>query len=154
MSPAYSRNRVREGFHPLGAWLANTPECLAMLLRPGNAGSNTFTDHREVLAAAVARRVKPSRRHLRNLTDYEKKTGWKYSITCTNIPDAGIAASRAATIPSTSTPCTANTPPSRCCPSLKIPMKAALVMPMWGCGKAPPWWCAAGLCGGGAGGCG
>ena len=41
-----------------------------------------------------------------------------------------------------------------CCPSLKIPMKAALVMPMWGCGKAPPWWCAAGLCGGGAGGCG
>jgi hypothetical protein len=176
------------GFHPLGAWLANTRECLAMLLRPGNAGPNTFTDHKEVLAAAIrqvparfrrkilirvdgagashelitgllslsspwrallftcgwmitaadedairqipagawkpgiaqdggteqdkdvaeithlmtragnwpgglrwiARRVKPSRRHLRNLTDYEKKTGWKYSITCTNIPDAGI----------------------------------------------------------------
>ena len=35
------------GFHPLGAWLANTRECLAMLLRPGNAGSNTFTDHKE-----------------------------------------------------------------------------------------------------------
>ncbi len=177
------------GFHPLGAWAANTRECLAMLLRPGNAGSNTFTDHKEVLAAAIrqvparfrakilvrvdgagashelikhllsmssprrillftcgwmitaadedairkvpagawkpgtgqdgtaeedkdvaeitglmsragnwpdglrwiARRVKPSRRHLRNLTDYEKKTGWKYSITCTNIPDTGIA---------------------------------------------------------------
>ena len=177
------------GFHPLGAWLANTRECLAMLLRPGNAGSNTFTDHKEVLAAAIrqvparfrrkilirvdgagashelvkhllslssprravlftcgwmitvadedairqvptgawkpsagqdgtaeddkdvaeitglmtragnwpdglrwiARRVKPTRRHLRNLTDYEKKTGWKYSITCTNIPDAGIS---------------------------------------------------------------
>jgi hypothetical protein len=177
------------GFHPLGAWLANTRECLAMLLRPGNAGSNTFTDHKQVLAAAIgqvparfrrkilirvdgagashelikhllslssprrallftcgwmitvadedairqipagawkpgiaqdgtaeedkdvaeithlmtragnwpeglrwiARRVKPSRRHLRNLTDYEKKTGWKYSITCTNIPDAGIS---------------------------------------------------------------
>jgi Transposase DDE domain group 1 len=176
------------GFHPLGAWLANTRECLAMLLRPGNAGSNTFTDHRDVLAAAIrqvparfrrkilvrvdgagashelvkhllslssprrkvlftcgwmitaadedairqvpagawkpgtgqdgtaeddkdvaeitglmsragnwpaglrwiARRVKPPRRHLRNLTDYERKTGWKYSITCTNIPDAGI----------------------------------------------------------------
>jgi hypothetical protein len=41
------------GFHPLGAWLANTRECLAMLLRPGNAGSNTFTDHKEVLAAAI-----------------------------------------------------------------------------------------------------
>jgi hypothetical protein len=177
------------GLHPLGAWAANTRECLAMLLRPGNAGSNTFTDHKEVLAAAIrqvparfrakilvrvdgagashelikhllsmssprrillftcgwmitaadgdairkvpgdawkpgtgqdgtaeedkdvaeitglmtragnwpdglrwiARRVKPSRRHLRNLTDYEKKTGWKYSITCTNIPDAGVA---------------------------------------------------------------
>ena len=41
------------GFHPLGAWAANTRECLAMLLRPGNAGSNTFTDHKEVLAAAI-----------------------------------------------------------------------------------------------------
>jgi Transposase DDE domain group 1 len=40
---------------PLGAWLANTRECLAMLLRPGNAGSNTFTDHEEVLAAALRR---------------------------------------------------------------------------------------------------
>ena len=176
------------GFHPLGAWLANTRECLAMLLRPGNAGSNTFTDHRDVLAAAIrqvparfrrkilvrvdgagashelvkhllslssprrialftcgwmitgadedairqvpagawepgiaqdgspeedkdvaeitrlmsragnwpgglrwiARRVKPSRRQMRNLTDYEKKTGWRYSIICTNIPDSGI----------------------------------------------------------------
>ena len=38
----------------------------------------------------IARRVKPSRRHLRNLTDYEKKTGWQYSIICTNIPDTGI----------------------------------------------------------------
>jgi hypothetical protein len=177
------------GFHPLGAWLANTRECLAMLLRPGNAGSNTFTDHRDVLAAAIrqvparfrrkvmvrvdgagashelikhllgmssarktllftcgwmittadeaaimqlpedawmpgitqdgdieedkdvaeithlmsraqnwpaglrwiARRVKPSRRQMANLTAYEKKTGWRYSITCTNVPDAGIA---------------------------------------------------------------
>ena len=176
------------GFHPLGAWCANTRECLAMLLRPGNAGSNTFTDHRDVLAAAIrqvparfrarvlvrvdgagashelikhllgmssprrkvlfscgwmiteadeaaimavpagawkpgigqdgkaekdkdvaeithlmsragnwpgglrwiARRVKPSRRQMPNLTAYEKKTGWRYSITCTNIPDGGI----------------------------------------------------------------
>ena len=27
------------GFHPLAAWCSNTRECLAMLLRPGNAGS-------------------------------------------------------------------------------------------------------------------
>jgi hypothetical protein len=176
------------GFHPLAAWCANTRECLDMLLRPGNAGSNTFGDHKEVLDRAlrqvpamfrrkiivridgagashdlvrhllglssprrtllftcgwmitaadeaalaavpagawkpgvrqdgsteedkdvteithlltragnwpdglrwIARRVKPSRRHLKNLTDYEKKTGWKYSVTCTNIPDSGI----------------------------------------------------------------
>ena len=176
------------GFHPLGAWCAGTRECLAMLLRPGNAGSNTFTDHKEVLAAAlrqvparfrrkilvrvdgagasheltghllslssprktllftcgwmitgadeaaimqlpqdawkpgisqdgeteeekdvaeithlmsragkwpaglrwIVRRVKPSRRQMPNLTAYEKKTGWRYSIICTNIPDNGI----------------------------------------------------------------
>src|SRR6266481_2977478 len=47
------------GFHPLGAWLANTAESLAMLLRPGNAGSNTFTDHLAVLTAAL--RQIPSR---------------------------------------------------------------------------------------------
>ena len=176
------------GFHPLGAWCRNTRECLAMLLRPCNAGSNTFTDHKEVLASAlrqvpsrfrrkimirvdgagashelvkhllslssprrtvlftcgwmitaadedaigllpagawkpgiaqdgaaeedkdaaeithlmsraenwpgglrwIVRRVKPSRRQMRNLTACEKKTGWRYSIICTNIPDAGI----------------------------------------------------------------
>jgi len=176
------------GFPPLAAWCSNTRECLAMLLRSGNAGSNTFTDHRDVLAAAIrqvparfrrkmlvrvdgagashelikhllalssprrtvlftcgwmitaadedaikmvpagawkpgigqdgtleedkhvaeithlmsragnwpgglrwiARRVKPSRRQMSNLTAYEKKTGWRYSITCTNIPDSGI----------------------------------------------------------------
>ncbi len=33
--------------------MPNTRECLDMLLRPGNAGSNTFTDHKEVLAAAL-----------------------------------------------------------------------------------------------------
>jgi hypothetical protein len=177
------------GFHPLAAWCANTRECLNMLLRPGNAGSNTFTDHEQVLAAAlkqvparfrravlvrvdgagashdlighllslssprkkvlftcgwtimpadedairslpagawqpgaaqdgaaeegkdvaeitgltaraanwpgglrwIVRRVKPSRRQARNLTAYEKETGWRYNIICTNIPDAGIA---------------------------------------------------------------
>lgn len=184
-APTYKKGY---GFHPLGAWLASTRECLAMLLRPGNAGSNTVTDHIEVLAAAIAqvparfrsrllvrvdgagasheliehllelasprrrvlftcgwmitpadedaikmlpasawkpgidqdgnpkddkhvaevthlmsragkwpgglrwivRRTKPSRRHAGNLTDYEKATGWRYSITCTNIPGTGI----------------------------------------------------------------
>ncbi|MGH3233774.1 MAG: IS1380 family transposase, partial [Streptosporangiaceae bacterium] len=176
------------GFHPLGAWLANTAESLAMLLRPGNAGSNTVADHLAVLAAALAqipagwrsrllvrvdgagathdlvqhllslgtkrrtvlfscgwmiteadeqaiaklpvsawqaavdqdgkvqkgtavaeitrltsratgwpaglrwivRRTKPSRRQMRNLTAFEKATGWRYSVIVTNIPDAGL----------------------------------------------------------------
>jgi hypothetical protein len=176
------------GFHPLGAWLANTAESLAMLLRPGNAGSNTVADHLQVLTAALAqiparwrsrllirvdgagathelvrhllslptrrrtvlftcgwmiteadeqamamlpagawhaavdqdghlqkkchvaeithltsraegwpgglrwvvRRTKPSRRQMPNLTAFEKKTGWRYSIIVTSIPDTGI----------------------------------------------------------------
>ena len=176
------------GFHPLGAWLANTLEALAMLLRPGNAGSNTFADHATVLTAAIGqiparmrarllvrvdgagashelishllslttrlrtvlftcgwaiteadeqaiaklpaaawqagldqdgtaqhdkhaaeithltsragrwpgglrwivRRAKPSRRQARNLTTFEKATGWRYSIIVTNIPGTGI----------------------------------------------------------------
>jgi hypothetical protein len=171
------------GFHPLGAWCANTAECLAMLLRPGSAGSNTVTDHIRVLGDAIAqlppayrrkilirvdgagathdllthieqmnqvwrsvkftvgwtiidtdeaaiaqlpehawtdslhqdgtatekahvaeltglnqrveawtkglrlivRRTKPSARHAKNLTDLEKRTGWRYAIVATNI---------------------------------------------------------------------
>ena len=166
----------------------NTRECLDMMLRPGNAGSNTFEDHKAVLDRAlkqvparfrrkvlvrvdgagashklieyllslssprktllftcgwtileadeqaiadltetawqpgllqdggleddkdcaevthlmaragnwpdglrfIARRVKPSRRHKKNMTAFERKTGWKYSITCTNIGRTGM----------------------------------------------------------------
>jgi Transposase DDE domain group 1 len=176
------------GFHPLAAWLANTAESLAMLLRPGNAGSNTFADHAAVLTAAIrqipsrmrsrllvrvdgagashqlithllslssrrrtvlftsgwmiteadeqaiellpatawqaavdqdgvaqpdkhvaeitrllsraagwpdglrwiVRRTKPSRRQAKNLTAFERATGWRYSIIVTNIPETGI----------------------------------------------------------------
>ena len=42
------------GFHPLGCWCANTDESLAMELRPGNAGSNTASDHVSGLSAALA----------------------------------------------------------------------------------------------------
>lgn len=42
------------GFHPIGVWCDNTQELLAASLRPGNAGSNTTTDHLEVLTAAIA----------------------------------------------------------------------------------------------------
>ena len=37
------------GFHPLGAYADETREALAMLLRPGNAGSNTAADHVTVI---------------------------------------------------------------------------------------------------------
>jgi hypothetical protein len=172
----------------LGAWCANTAESLAMLLRPGNAGSNTFADHAAVLTAAIrqipprmrsrllvrvdgagashelinhlvslssrrrtvlftcgwaitdadeqairllpaaawqaavdqdgaaqedkhvaeithltsraagwpaglrwiVRRTKPSRRQAKNLTAFERATGWRYSIIVTNIPATGI----------------------------------------------------------------
>ena len=42
------------GLHPLMAYLDATGECLAGLLRPGNAGSNTAADHIEVLDDALA----------------------------------------------------------------------------------------------------
>jgi hypothetical protein len=180
------------GHMPLGAWVANTRECLAMLLRPGNAPPNDVADHKTVLAAAlrqlplplwskllvridgaafshalldhltslttsrrrvrwvtgwaintadeeaiarlpekvwstalrqdgevheikgpdgdtlsyqvaeitgvrdltgwpegmrlIVRRVKPSRRDLKKLTAFEKRTGWRYQIVATNIP--------------------------------------------------------------------
>jgi len=49
------------GFHPLLAYLDATGEALAGLLRPGNAGSGTATDHVEVLIDALAQlRVDPA----------------------------------------------------------------------------------------------
>jgi hypothetical protein len=41
------------GFHPLGCWLDETGEALAAILRPGNAGSNTASDHFAVLGLAL-----------------------------------------------------------------------------------------------------
>ena len=50
-----ARGNFKGGFghHPLGAWLDNTGEALAMVLRPGNAGSNTAADHLTVLDLAL-----------------------------------------------------------------------------------------------------
>jgi len=42
------------GYHPLGAWLDNTGEALAAVLRPGNAGSNTAADHLLVIEQALS----------------------------------------------------------------------------------------------------
>jgi Transposase DDE domain group 1 len=42
------------GFHPIYCFADATGECLAELLRPGNAGANTIADHVAVLDAAIA----------------------------------------------------------------------------------------------------
>ena len=52
------------GHHPLTAWCDNTQECLAVKLRPGNAGSNTVRDHLEVLTTAINQIPAPYRRDL------------------------------------------------------------------------------------------
>jgi len=49
------------GFHPLGMWLDETREPLAMILRPGNAGSNTATDHCEILERSLDQLPEPYR---------------------------------------------------------------------------------------------
>ncbi|WP_326585952.1 IS1380 family transposase [Streptomyces sp. NBC_00487] len=50
------------GFHPLLCFLANTGEALAGLLRPGNAGANTASDHITVLDQALAQ-IPDAHRH-------------------------------------------------------------------------------------------
>jgi len=49
--PTYKRGF---GFHPLGVWCDETGEALAAMLRPGNAGANTASDHIAMLDAAIA----------------------------------------------------------------------------------------------------
>jgi len=49
-----AENKGTYGHHPLTAWCDNTGESLALLLRPGNAGSNTVSDHITVLTEAIA----------------------------------------------------------------------------------------------------
>ncbi len=54
-APTYKRGY---GFHPLGAWCDTTGEPLALMLRPGNAGSNDADD----TSSCWTRRSVPSRR--------------------------------------------------------------------------------------------
>jgi Transposase DDE domain group 1 len=49
------------GFHPLTAWCSNVGDNLAVMLRPGNAGSFTASDHVLVLDAAIAQIPAPWR---------------------------------------------------------------------------------------------
>jgi hypothetical protein len=47
------------GFHPLTAYTDQTREALAILLRPGNAGSNTAADHVTVIDRCLAQIPEP-----------------------------------------------------------------------------------------------
>jgi hypothetical protein len=51
-APTYKKHIF--GLHPIIVSVANTDEVLAMLLRKGNAGSNTVSDHVTVLREAIA----------------------------------------------------------------------------------------------------
>lgn len=52
------------GFHPLVVFCDNTRELLAIGLRPGNAGSNTSTDHIDLLERAIGQVPWPRRKDL------------------------------------------------------------------------------------------
>lgn len=52
------------GFFPLAAWCSNIGDNLAVMLRPGNAGSFTASDHIAVLNAAIAQVPTAHRRDL------------------------------------------------------------------------------------------
>jgi hypothetical protein len=49
------------GYHPLTAWCSNVGDNLAVMLRPGSAGSSTASDHILVLDAALAQLPAPWR---------------------------------------------------------------------------------------------
>lgn len=52
------------GYHPLAVWCDNTQEMLAVVMRPGNAGSNTVADHITVLTQAIAQVPAAHRKHM------------------------------------------------------------------------------------------
>ena len=51
------------GYHPLAVW-CNTQEMLAVIMRSGNAGTNTVADHIDVLTRAIAHVPASHRKHL------------------------------------------------------------------------------------------
>jgi hypothetical protein len=56
-----SGHRKGFGFHPLTAWCSNIGDALAVMLRPGNAGSFTAADHIAVVDAAFGQIPSPWR---------------------------------------------------------------------------------------------
>ena len=75
-----ARGNFKGGFghHPLGAWLDNSNEALAMVLRPGNAGSNTATDHLTVLDQALTQI--PDRWRSKNILIRADGAGYSHAL--------------------------------------------------------------------------
>ena len=84
------------GHHPLGAWLDNTNEALAMLLRPGNTGSNTASDHRSVLEHALAQI--PERWRSKKILIRADGTGYSHAL-ITALSEQGLGFSVDYTVP-------------------------------------------------------
>jgi len=69
------------GFHPLLAYLDATGEALAGVLRPGNAGSGTATDHVTVLTDALAQLpLDPAKREVTEVTVRADSAGWSHDF--------------------------------------------------------------------------
>ncbi len=66
--------------HPLGAWLDNTNEAFAALLRPGNAGSNTAADHPTVVDLALSQL--PDRRRSKPILIRADGAGYSHALMC------------------------------------------------------------------------
>lgn len=96
------------GHHPLAAWCANTFECLAMALRPGNAAANDAADHIRVLSAALRQLPRVGYRkilvridgagathalldHLEGLNHAARRVAWTVGWKITDADEAAIA---------------------------------------------------------------
>lgn len=96
------------GHMPLGAWVANTRECVALLLRPGNAPPNDVADHKTVLTAALRQLPLPLwsklliridgaafshevLEHLQSLTTSRRRVRWATGWAINDTDEAAIA---------------------------------------------------------------
>jgi hypothetical protein len=98
------------GHHHLGGWIANTGETLSILPRPGNAGSNTATDHVTVLDEVLAQIPDEGRHskllvridgagashdtisHLEQLGTTRRRVAWTIGWTITSVEESAIKA--------------------------------------------------------------
>jgi hypothetical protein len=98
------------GHHHLGGWIANTGEALSILPRPGNAGSNTATDHITVLDEVLTQIPDEGRHskvlvridgagashdtisHLERLSTTRRRVTWTIGWSVTTLEESAIRA--------------------------------------------------------------